>query len=679
MFGIFATVRNLLARRGIGRSAASASGTPLKARLVPTGPGLTVRRFVDLGPTPGNVGICLSGGGSRALTAGIGQLRALKLLTTPDGKSLLGQARVLSTVSGGSWLGVTFEYLTDGTSDDDFLNQYVPDPGRLVLTPTAGHSLAETLSQLPPGNIGTPIASRHFGPVQLALQVLLLHKFGRVPTPLLWQTAIGLHVLRPYGLYERSRHMTPQSLFSYDASILARDVTGPNPGLASVKASLFAAGPTRTRRPFLLCNGAMFLDQQTTAVDSLAPLQATAFMTGIVGAPTGTDANGVKVGGGGVTSFAFSSDPGTVAGDDVTVSQARPLALMDIVGVSSAFFAEVLQNTFAQWRENTDQFFDEIRAALDDVIDWVEKVLPPEIQRAVGLLMSHERVRRMGSDGLERRLFLAELRSILNDVTDLVPQYVYWPVAGAAPASSLKATRFADGGNLENTGVASLLAYQDVDNVITFINSANPMTAGAKGVIDAQGSEVPGTRVVVSSQVPGLFGYQPYDPKRGYLLYAGAADPASPESQHNQVFPASAFPELLKGLWAATGNTGDPAALGATLIETPAGANQNPAIFKMDLPVLDNPWFGIRGGRTVGVLWFYTNRVRDWYEQLSPAVKATLGSFDDPKSCDKFPHYATIKTHLTETQINLISSFTAWSVANPANRQSFIDMFAGGG
>ena len=47
------------------------------AAVVATPP-LTVNQFFPTPPvTPGNVGVCLSGGGSRALTAGMGQLQAL--------------------------------------------------------------------------------------------------------------------------------------------------------------------------------------------------------------------------------------------------------------------------------------------------------------------------------------------------------------------------------------------------------------------------------------------------------------------------------------------------------------------------------------------------------------------------------------------------------------------------
>ena len=58
-------------------------------------PPLTVSRFT--GPqTPGNVAVCLSGGGSRALSAGMGQLKGLAgVQLTPDA-TLLSRVKALS-------------------------------------------------------------------------------------------------------------------------------------------------------------------------------------------------------------------------------------------------------------------------------------------------------------------------------------------------------------------------------------------------------------------------------------------------------------------------------------------------------------------------------------------------------------------------------------------------------
>ena len=120
-----------------------------------TGP-LSVDQFYVTPPvTPGNVGVSLSGGGSRALTAGMGQLRALNKLAA-NGQSLLAQVKGLSTVSGGSWIGVPFIYLPPGSpSDTAYLGPWIEDQS--TLTPAI-------LAQLPAGNAGVPISSPLFAP-----------------------------------------------------------------------------------------------------------------------------------------------------------------------------------------------------------------------------------------------------------------------------------------------------------------------------------------------------------------------------------------------------------------------------------------------------------------------------------------------------------------------------------
>lgn len=115
-----------------------------------SGKNLKISDFFDPGSTPGNVGICLSGGGSRAMCAGMGQLRGLAHLQL-NGKSLLKQTRAMSTVSGGSWIGQTFSYQQQ-TPVQNYLNDYVENPGRLVPSATSGHSEAETLDHLPDDN-----------------------------------------------------------------------------------------------------------------------------------------------------------------------------------------------------------------------------------------------------------------------------------------------------------------------------------------------------------------------------------------------------------------------------------------------------------------------------------------------------------------------------------------------
>ena len=201
-----------------------------------TGP-LSVKQFYTIPPvTPGNVGVCLSGGGSRALTAGMGQLRALNKLSA-NGQSLLAQAKALSTVPSGSWLGVPFIYLPPGSSSDTaYLGPWIEDQS--TLTPA-------TLAQLPAGNAGVPISPPLFAPKLLAVQALLLHTVLEVPQDMLWQTIIGLNILADYGLYAPTTHLTPTDTFSCNAAVMASQTTNLNPALAGEPIDLYADS-TRT-------------------------------------------------------------------------------------------------------------------------------------------------------------------------------------------------------------------------------------------------------------------------------------------------------------------------------------------------------------------------------------------------------------------------------------------------
>ena len=73
------------------------------------------------GATQPVLGICLSGGGSRALSCALGQLSALNAMTLPNGEPILGPPQYISSVSGGSWASVLYTFLPDAISDTDFL------------------------------------------------------------------------------------------------------------------------------------------------------------------------------------------------------------------------------------------------------------------------------------------------------------------------------------------------------------------------------------------------------------------------------------------------------------------------------------------------------------------------------------------------------------------------------
>jgi hypothetical protein len=89
------------------------------------------------------------------------------------------------------------------------------------------------------------------------------------------------------------------------------------------------------------------------------------------------------------------------------------------------------------------------------------------------------------------------------------------------------------------------------------------------------------------------------------------------------------------------------------------------------MSVLENDWFGIAPRERVSVLWVYTNFTQAWFDKLSPDVQQLF----DGKDLQDFPHYSTVDTELSATQVNLLANLTAWCVADGQNSQPFIDLF----
>jgi hypothetical protein len=558
---------------------------------------------------PGNVAVCLSGGGSRALSAGMGQLNGLQTVQYATNQSLLSQAKALSTVSGGSWLGVPFVYLSPSVADVNYLGGPYVQPAGLT---------EASLGSLPAGCAGANITS-DFTLGDMAVQAVLLYWDG-VPPNMLWQTIIALQLLTPYGLFAHTGWSdTPASFFSYNQGTL-NAILATNPALKQEEADLVSAQP----RPYLVCNTAMFV----TAIGQslLAPMQATSFISGIVSTPPGaTDANGFQAGGGGVTSFAFNSTPTAFnsSTSNVTVAQQRQWALVDIVGSSSAAFAATLQQTLQTFASNPELLAQALRergpAAANSGV-------PLEAGRRA---MTETLAAHRGGD-------LSRISSTAFALSDLIPAYQYWPVANPPVGSTIDTTEFADGGSLENLGIADVLAYGDIANVISFINTLTPISQDIFGII------------VVDDSIPPLFGYQPYVPGAGYSVYQGASNPSNPLFQNSQIFPSSKFQDLLNNLWSASGS----------------GSYQNAPMYSQPLTTMQNDWFGVAPNQSVTVLWVYLERVKAWYDQLSPYIQNdVLGPFDS--MMNNFPHSSTIfATQLSPTEINLLANLTAWVVVN---------------
>jgi len=59
----------------------------------------------------------------------------------------------------------------------------------------------------------------------------------------------------------------------------------------------------------------------------------------------------------------------------VKIKQERQWSLTDSIGSSSAFFAETLQNLFANWSQNIDAFFGDLDEVAEELADWLRGLL----------------------------------------------------------------------------------------------------------------------------------------------------------------------------------------------------------------------------------------------------------------------------------------------------------------
>lgn len=594
-------------------------------------PPLKVGSFINT-QTPGNVAVCLSGGGSRAMTAGMGQLLALETLQFGNA-SLLSQTKLLSSVSGGSWVSVPFIFLTPDTTDQAFLGGPYVDPSLLTV---------DGLWTLEAGCVASGITSG-FTMFDLAVEAYVLYYLG-IPADMLWQVLIGSTFLHPYDLYANAKAL-PISYFAYDQSaVTAIQQANAGTSLATEAANVVAQVNGQTR-PYYLCNMSMSVPDPSSpnkADLTLVPVQSTPFFTGIVSSPGVADINGRMVGGGGVTSFAFNSAPASISGSTASVEQSRQWSLVDIVGTSSSAFAFEMIKLFGDAVTNPPRFAAALRSNREEILDDVAS-LGLDTAKAAMIIDNAVAAVKQGD-------LVTHLSNLSFDWTGIVPSYQYWSPTNVTGGETVLSSFFADGGSLDNTGVASALAYSDIENLIVFMNSVTQIKPDANGVI------------MVDDMIPPLFGYRPYNKNvdGGYALYSQQQPPISPYDaafENNQVFPNNQFEPLLQGLWAASGS----------------GTYLNSPIFNQSsLPTIKNSWFGVAGNKNVNVLWVYLENTVSWSNELSSAVYLIESEL---VSTVKFPHYNTFtKTELTPTEIQLLANLTAWTVMT--NATAFQAMYA---
>jgi len=617
-----------------------------------------------------NTGVCFSGGGTRALSATMGQLRGLEAL------KLIDKVDYISCVSGGSWASSLFTYYKSNPNgigpitDADFLGPVVQphdivvnkpndpadnwlgknDPKRLGSVAT--NSLVDVLFGTLLAWVGDYLAENGLWPdldnIKKALE--------NVDYKALWISAVGYTYFEPFGLFSYAP-FKDQPFYSLDKKTVA-DIRARNANTPEVKTAKFdlvrdeAEG---SKRPFLIINASVVGPTSLTPFKEENPIvfEYTPLYVGSAYSPYGKPfeykpGKSFLVGSGYVEPFAFGGDAPSKAA--TTCSPADPDAkctsvppppipftLANASGVSSSAFASVIS-------QNPVEFIKGLKLK-----HWYEKLL-------LGIII----------EVLQQDL----------DLIQLAPQNQYWPVTGKAKEPTTTFS-FGDGGILDNYGLISLLR-RGVKNLVVFINTSTKIDTSYDPAHGAPKANQ------VDSDLAPMFGLKV--PSPGIF------------TQHNQVFPKKEFAAVFNALKTAK-------------------LNGKPVMTMQTHTVCKNTWWGVDGvalnragnpksakeaalpDNKVNVLWVYSERVKEWENLLTTEEfhAKGLGDVTLKEAIEKgnekiptgpfqyFPNYLTAgqngyteMVELTPEQVNLLADLSCWSIINKDSAPLFKKILGGG-
>jgi hypothetical protein len=279
---------------------------------------------VDQGPRASKnfVGVCFSGGGSRALSAAMGQMRGLRSL------GLLDDVFFISSVSGGTWASALYTYLPKSFDEDHFLGPVVAPQNLSVFS----------IGDLPPHNLGSIPPGLSPERVLFALENLISKGCA---ADSIWQGLVGELILKPFLLWQQGPNGYANRYYSLREALLkgTGGILKRNPRL---KAGQFYT--VERKRPFLVMNGSL-VSNSTVPGSQLLPFESTPLNLGVRSVFPSVGPQGQDVGGGLMEAFAMGSAWQKDLPDNHvdTTEPARPFSLCDIAGISSAAFAETFQ------------------------------------------------------------------------------------------------------------------------------------------------------------------------------------------------------------------------------------------------------------------------------------------------------------------------------------------------
>jgi len=586
-----------------------------------------------------NLGLCFSGGGSRALTCAWGQLLGLKTL------KLDTKARYISSVSGGTWASSIYCFLPASISDEALLGSYHP-PATLSLDGANN-----------PFNVNN-LDAYSFGQAPKALGLTTLSAWGafymwwyrkqKYNYKWFWASVVAQYILAPFGLRAEGDQWW-SSTHSFCLSL--NYANGHFPSKAPATDNFFFARP---ERPFVIMNDNIMESVANNANIVQLPNQATPVSAGA----KGQTPDGEIVGGGTMECYGYNStlEQSSASSSPVDITINQPYSLIDSVSTSSAFFAETLARYFDRTLKDRKHLSAIAQAAKKHSHKVDERSLLAELEHDLEDL--GERIEKDLAEFIEKETI---------DPADFVPTYNYWPIG---TESTNKATQYTDGGTLDNTGVIGILSQtdngsttQDPLYLVVFDNTDTPL----QKIKD---------NIIAGSQAAPLFGidfntdtgsYQPFtaqqqDPTSSTFMATSLIQVFANNKSASGSHP---FDDLVQGLY-KTNSGGDEAVSNRENME-----NTAPAFHRMTLTTVDNALAKVSAGRSVHVLYIQNALMLNWQNKIGDEklkqeiVAGQKDSYDPFADFSSFPDYSTFfKIGLESKESNALSQMWAWALAD---------------
>ena len=234
----------------------------LKAHYYPEDAGLPS----PPGNLQGEVAVCFSGGGSRACTAAMGQMRGLHQL------NLLNQNKIkcISSVSGGTWASVLYAYRSADIDIETFLGQVVQDPHKLTWDDHSGENKGEILDYLDFNNLG--MVPTRLGIYEVLKTMVQLYKEYKYPVSDLWIRTVGKLVLQPFGLANVDAQGNPSQYMGYTQQWTKENPINLNPDKLDI--GDFDTVADDQLRPYLITNTSVFANPTTLIPFEISPIYA---------------------------------------------------------------------------------------------------------------------------------------------------------------------------------------------------------------------------------------------------------------------------------------------------------------------------------------------------------------------------------------------------------------------